>query len=163
MMTGGDPITARFMRQDFFTYTPQFKVLILGNHKPVLHNVDEAIRRRFHLIPFTVTISEPERDKQLAEKLKAEYPAILAWMIKGCEAWRHEGLNPPAQVRSSTDTYLASEDNVGAWIAECCILGPEHYATLVDLFASWRAWAENNGEHPVRASNWRKPWMPAEA
>src|SRR5262249_37192732 len=73
---------------------------------------------------------------------------ILAWMIKGCEAWQDIGLNPPAVVRSSTDTYLAGEDNVGAWIVECCTLGNEHYATLVDLFASWKIWAEDNGEHP---------------
>ena len=69
-LTGGDPITARFMRQDFFTYTPQFKLLIAGNHKPGLRNIDEAIRRRFHLLPFTVRIppeaarSEPVRQAE---------------------------------------------------------------------------------------------------
>ncbi len=52
-LTGGDPITARFMRQDFFTFTPTFKLLILGNHRPVLRNVDEAARRRFNIVPFT--------------------------------------------------------------------------------------------------------------
>ncbi|MCK1452101.1 hypothetical protein IVB36_14665 [Bradyrhizobium sp. 35] len=46
-MTGGDRISARFMRQDFFEFTPQFKLMIVGNHKPVLRNVDEAARRRF--------------------------------------------------------------------------------------------------------------------
>jgi putative DNA primase/helicase len=75
-LTGGDPITARFMRQDFFTYTPQFKLLIAGNHKPGLRNIDEAIRRRFHLLPFTVRIPPEERDPNLFDKLKAEWPAI---------------------------------------------------------------------------------------
>ena len=60
-LTGGDPITARFMRQDFFTYLPAFKLVIAGNHKPGLRGVDEAIRRRFHLVPFTVTIARPAR------------------------------------------------------------------------------------------------------
>jgi putative DNA primase/helicase len=82
-ITGGDAISARFMRQDFFTFTPQFKVMIAGNHKPRLRTVDEAIRRRFHLIPFTVTIPPAERDKHLAEKLKAEWPAILRWRELG--------------------------------------------------------------------------------
>jgi putative DNA primase/helicase len=71
-LTGGDPISARFMRQDFFEFTPQFKLLIAGNHKPSLRSVDEAMRRRFHLIPFNVTIPLEERDPNLAEKLKAE-------------------------------------------------------------------------------------------
>jgi P4 family phage/plasmid primase-like protien len=148
MMTGGDPITARFMRQDFFTYIPQFKIIILSNHKPSLHSVDVAIRSRFHLIPFTITIPEPERDKQLEEKLKAEFPAILGWMIEGCIKWQREGLNPPAKVRAATEAYLANEDNVSTWIRERCTLGVQHYATLVDLYGSWKSWAETNGEVP---------------
>jgi putative DNA primase/helicase len=146
MMTGDDLITARFMRQDFFTYKPQFKVMILGNHKPSLHNVDEATRRRFHLIPFTVTIPKAEQDRRLGEKLKAEYPAILHWMIQGCADWDEQGLAPPAKVLAATDAYLLNEDSIAAWMSECCQLGPQHYATLVELFASWRMWAENSGE-----------------
>src|SRR5262249_1446093 len=75
-LTGGDRISARFMRQDFFEYTPQFKLIVAGNHKPGLRSVDEAIRRRFNLIPFTVTIPPEERDEALPEKLKAELPRI---------------------------------------------------------------------------------------
>ena len=90
MLTGGDPIRARFMRQDEFEFLPQLKLLISGNHKPGLRSVDEAIRRRFHLIPFTVTIPPDERDHDLTEKLKTEWPAILGWMIDGCVAWQRE-------------------------------------------------------------------------
>jgi putative DNA primase/helicase len=82
-LTGGDRIAARFMRQDFFEFTPVFKLIIAGNHRPGLRSVDEAIRRRFHLIPFTVTIPEAERDQQLGDKLQAEWPGILHWMIEG--------------------------------------------------------------------------------
>lgn len=82
-LTGGDTVTARFMRQDFFSYMPQFKLMIAGNHKPSLRNVDEAIKRRFNLVPFAVTIPENERDPELQEKLKAEWPGILQWAIEG--------------------------------------------------------------------------------
>jgi putative DNA primase/helicase len=97
-LTGGDMISARFMRQDFFEYVPQFKLLIAGNHKPGLRTVDEAIRRRFNLIPFVVTIPLPERDLKLSEKLEAEWPGILQWMIDGCLAWQHTGLQAPVIV-----------------------------------------------------------------
>src|SRR4030095_16895599 len=80
-LTGGDRITARFMRQDFFDFTPTFKLFIVGNHKPRLGTVDEAMRRRMLIVPFTVQIPLEERDRQLAEKLKAEWPAILRWCI----------------------------------------------------------------------------------
>ncbi len=146
MMTGGDLITARFMRENFFTYAPQFKIMICGNHKPMLRGVDEATRRRFHLIPFTVTIPPADRDPKLGEKLKAEYPGILRWMIDGCVAWQRDGLNPPKTVTDATAAYLIDEDSLTAWLTECCWVGKSYYDTLVNLFASWKAWAEANGE-----------------
>src|SRR5690606_25974113 len=91
-LTGGDKVSARFLYQDFFEFWPQFKLFIAGNHRPALRNVDEAMRRRMHLIPFTVTIPPDRRDGKLGEKLLAERNGILAWMLEGCLAWQREGL-----------------------------------------------------------------------
>ncbi len=146
MLTGGDPVKARFMRQDFFQYTPQFKLFLAGNHKPRLSNVDEAIERRFRLIPFTVTIPKPERDTDLAKKLKEEWPAILAWAIDGCLAWQAEGLEPPTAVATATSGYINQEDAIAGWIDECCKLDPEAYTPVGDLYSSWVAWAKASGE-----------------
>jgi putative DNA primase/helicase len=145
-LTGGDPISARFMRQDFFEFTPQFKLLIAGNHKPSLRSVDEAMRRRFHLIPFNVTIRPGERDPDLAEKLKAEAPGILSWMIRGCLDWQREGLLPPSVVREATEAYLAAENAVANWIDECCDLDQNSWESSQALFASWVMWAQQAGE-----------------
>jgi putative DNA primase/helicase len=144
-LTGGDPITARFMRQDFFTYTPQFKLLIAGNHKPGLRNIDEAIRRRFHLLPFTVRIPPEARDPNLFDKLKEEWPAILGWALQGCLEWQAEGLNPPAAVIEATAEYFDDEDSFGRWLAECCVRDPMAHETTRDLYAAWTAWAERSG------------------
>jgi putative DNA primase/helicase len=122
-ITGGDPVRARFMRQDFFEYTPQFKLVIVGNHKPALRNVDEAMRRRIHLVPFTVTIPPAERDKELFEKLKPEWPGILRWAVDGCLEWQEIGLAPPPAIIAATDEYLAEEDALARWIEECCDSG----------------------------------------
>jgi putative DNA primase/helicase len=145
-LTGGDPITARFMRQDFFTYTPAFKLVIAGNHKPSLSGVDTAIRRRFHLVPFTVTVVNP--DKELPDKLRTERAGILMWMIEGCLAWQEEGLNAPAIVRDATDTYLAEEDTIAQWIDECCLTGKHQWGIGGQLWQCWKAWAEANNERP---------------
>jgi putative DNA primase/helicase len=145
-LTGGDPIPARFMRQDFFTFMPKFKLLISGNNKPAIRGVDEAIRRRFHLIPFTVTIPEAERDLLLPDKLKAEWPGILQWAIEGCMEWQRIGLAPPAAVRQATDAYLAAEDAVALWLDEYCTADPNYAERIAALFASWKAWAETAGE-----------------
>lgn len=145
-MTGGDPITARFMRQDNFVYTPNFKLIFIGNHKPEIRDVDEAMRRRVQMVPFTVKPAEV--DMLLEEKLKAEWPAILAWMIEGCLDWQKRGLKPlPKKVAEATQEYFETEDALGRWIAESCTLGEKDEATLQDLYDSWRGWAQNNGEY----------------
>ena len=145
-ITGGDEVSARFMRQDFFSFTPTFKLMIAGNHKPRLRSVDEAMRRRFHLIPFAFTVPPAERDKDLAEKLKAEWPAILRWMIDGCLIWQRDGLNPPQAVIDATNKYLETEDLIGTWIEDRCECKTSYHDTSASLFASWKAWAELNGE-----------------
>ncbi|MQV62824.1 hypothetical protein GHJ83_27710 [Sinorhizobium meliloti] len=145
-LTGGDRIAARFMRQDFFEFDPAFKLLIVGNHKPSLRTVDEAIRRRLQLIPFTVTIPDEEKDKELCDKLKPEWPGILYRMVQGCIEWQTSGLEPPPAVIDATAEYLASEDVIADWIDECCEINPQFDAASTELFNSWRAWAEKAGE-----------------
>jgi P4 family phage/plasmid primase-like protien len=145
-LTGGDKVAARFMRQDFFEYTPQFKLVIVGNHKPALSSVDEAIRRRIHLVPFTVTIPEAERDLGLPDKLKAEWPSILQWAIDGCTEWQRIGLAPPQGVLDATAEYFTEEDALARWIDECCRTGREQWGIGGKLWQSWKAWAERNNE-----------------
>ena len=142
-LTGGDKITAQFMRQDYFDYVPAFKLVITGNHKPGLQGVDEAMRRRLNLIPFNVTIPKADRDPCLAEKLKAEWPGILAWLIDGCLLWQKEGgLHPPKAVIDATEEYLESEDAVATWITDRCELKASYEDTAAELFKSWKEWAE---------------------
>ena len=145
-MTGGDTISARFVRQDFFEFRPTFKIFIAGNHTPSLNGVDEAIRRRFHLVPFRVTIPVAERDAELPEKLKAEWPGILYWLIEGALEWQRKGLQPPKAVTQATEDYLSAEDAVGAWIAERCTVDPDAWSSSAALFGSWSAWAHWAGE-----------------
>jgi putative DNA primase/helicase len=146
--TGGDMIQANFMRQDEFEFKPTFKLLFAGNHKPGLRSVDEAMRRRVHIVPFTVTIPPEQRDPLLDEKLKAEYPGILQWMIAGCVAWQQHGLLPPASVVAATDEYLEIEDALGGWLEENCDLGEAKSCATGDLYRNYVSYCEHIKEHP---------------
>ncbi len=152
-ITGGDKVSARFMRQDFFEYFPQFKLIIAGNHKPSIRNVDEAMKRRLHLIPFTVTIPAAKRDGKLTEKLLMERDAIMAWAVEGCMRWQATGLNPPASVVAATDEYFDEEDAIGEFIAaEAQVCAPAK-VSVADVFARWQEWSSKRGEY-VGTSRW---------
>ena len=141
ILTGGDRIAARLMRQDFFEFTPEFKLAVIGNHKPVLRSVDDAIRRRFNLAPFTN--KPPVVDKQLETKLRAEGPGILRSMIDGCIDWQMRGLVRPAVVVTATTEYLADQDTFAGWLRDCCEIGEKFKDTSANLFGSWREYAED--------------------
>jgi P4 family phage/plasmid primase-like protien len=159
-MTGGEPITARFMRQDFFTYVPNFKLLLIGNHKPVLRNVDEAARRRFRIVPFIRKPANP--DPRLADKLRDEWSAILRWAIDGCLAWQREGLRVPQVVKSTSDQYFEQQDTFGAWAAERCVFAGHLQERPGVLLSDFNSWAERNGERPSNRNRLRE-WFERQA
>ena len=147
-LTGDPQVKARKMRQDFFVYARRFKIFITGNHMPGLNSVNEATRRRFHIIPFAVTITDAEKDLDLGRKLKAEWPGILAWAIDGCTKWQATGLRKPEAVAEASEAYLVDEDKIGAWLSECCEKRSSAWAPSTDMFASWTRWAKAAGEDP---------------
>jgi putative DNA primase/helicase len=144
-LVGGDPVTAHFMRQDDFTYYPTFKLLFAGNHKPEVRDLDAAMRRRIHLVPFVVT--PKVINKRLEDELESEWPAILAWMVQGCLAWQNGGLAAPASVLAATATYFEEADPVGQWLNENTDPAPGEWIEITALYDSWKEWANRREEY----------------
>ncbi len=147
-LTGGDPVKARLMRQDFFEYDPTFKIWLAANHKPIIKGTDDGIWRRIKLVPFTVTIPEAERDQHLGEKLEAEYPGILAWAVRGCLRWQREGLKYPQAVKEATNTYRAESDALAAFLADRTVTGADKQVSAGDAYKAYQEWAVANGLAP---------------
>ena len=146
-LTGGDPVKARYMRQDLFEFRPTWHLWLGTNHRPRIAGTDHAIWRRLRLIPFTVTVPDDEQDRQLPAKLDAEGSGILTWLVAGCAAWRAAGALPsPLAVRMATDDYRAGQDVLGAFLNDRCRVDPEATASAADLYATYKAWAEEAGE-----------------
>lgn len=147
-LTGGDVITARFMRGDFFDYKPQFTLFIAGNHQPAIKTTDEAMRARIVLVPFTVTIPEHERDPLLESKLRQEWAAILRWAVDGAVAWGQDGLRVPASVRDASREYLDMEDHIGEFIDERLRTKPGNTLQIGELYQVFNEWQKNAGIAP---------------
>ena len=122
--------------------------MLATNHKPVIRGTDNGIWRRLRLVPFTVTIPDDKQDKTLADKLKAEYPAILQWAVTGCIQWQRDGMNlgTPEEVMIATETYRAEQDTLGAFIEECCHLEEWREERASRLFWAWSEWCKSRGE-----------------
>lgn len=144
--TGGDPITAHFMRQDDFTYIPTFKLMMTGNHRPTLRGVDPAWRRRFLMAPFNFTPSH--KDDTLKLRLREEFPQILHWMISGWLDLQANGLHIPESVMAETKDYLDSQDTFAQWMEECCERVNGFPTPNSELYQSWMRFCEARGELP---------------
>ncbi len=148
-LTGGDTLTARFMRAEWFDFKPEFTLWLATNHRPVIRGTDRAIWDRLRLVPFAVRIPDAEQDRQLRDKLLAEAPGILAWAVRGCLEWARDGLGYPTAVRDATEGYRAEQDILGTFLADCCIAGDGYNVTAKELYAAYQSWCEETGEKPL--------------
>jgi len=145
-MTGGDVLTARFMRAEWFEFKPTHKLFLAVNHKPVIRGTDLAIWRRIRLWPYPVSIPEDQQDRHLADKLAQEATGILAWLVQGCLDWQRLGLGVPAEVLTATAAYRNEMDILGDFIADCCIEMPTAQVSSGSLYEAYAKWCITNGE-----------------
>jgi putative DNA primase/helicase len=139
-LTGGDTITARKLFKDFFQFDPTHKIILAANHKPVIRGTDHANWRRIKLVPWTATIGEVEKDKDLPNKLRQELPGILAWAVRGCLEWQRDGLKEPVRVTEATAAYQMEQDVFQGFIEACCDVGPlarVRATVLLEAYVDW--------------------------
>lgn len=151
-MTGGERLTARFMRSEYFEYEPHFKIFLTTNHKPQIRGNDNGIWRRIQLIPFEVTIPVEQQDKDLMEKLRVELPGIFNWAVEGCKLWQNEGLNPPQEVIKSTENYRQEQDIIQRFLDECCEVKTDNSKLNVQssrLYESYVKYCREIGDNEI--------------
>jgi putative DNA primase/helicase len=151
-LTGGNEVTARFMRQDEFTFMPQFKLWICGNHKPDIISYDRSWARRFRLLPFERSVPEEKVDEKLKGTLSKEAPGVLAKMVRYCVEWRSKGLPIASVMKKEMEIYKEESDSVGRFLSQCCEI--EQYAGSGDegargeaLYLAYKAWAKRFNEY----------------
>ena len=145
-LTGGDRIRARRMREDFWEFSPTHTLLMATNHKPSVQGTDHGIWRRLKLIPFSVVVDAFVEDKAMPEKLRAEFPGILAWCVRGCLEWQKTGLQEPESVTQATKNYRSEQDVLGAFLGEHTVELEGTRVRCGKLYERYRKWAESGNE-----------------
>lgn len=145
-LTGCDPITARFLYGEWFTYQPSAKYWLAFNSKPQIADDSHGLWRRVRTLPFAHEFGAQEADPTLLAVLKGEAPGILAWLVRGCLKWQAEGLEAPERVKVATNAYREESDPLGDYLAERCTLASEARISAGPLYLDYRDWAQENGE-----------------
>ena len=153
-VTGSRRISARFLFGEWFEFVPQFKLWLPGQHRPRIGGNDTGAWRRVRVIPFDVTIPYEQQDRNLSEKLRAEWPGILAWCVEGCLRWQANGLGAPDPVMAAVNEYRDSQDLAGPWIKEFCQFAPSYSGFTADLYAAYRAWADASNTPCLSMIRW---------
>lgn len=148
--TGGEKLRARRLFENGYLFLPQCKVWLSTNHRPQIVGTDHAIWRRIRLLPFTVTIPDNERDRDLPAKLESEQPGILAWAIAGCREWLSAGEQSPRTVFQATEQYRRDMDALANWIEDRCELRAGVRTPAKDLYADYVTYCGRSGEDPLK-------------
>jgi putative DNA primase/helicase len=158
-LTGGDRIKARRMREDFWEFSPSHTLLLVTNHQPQVVGTDHGIWRRLAVVPFTRTYwsrsrgecgpPELEMIPDLRDRLRAEHPGILRWLVAGCLAWQAQGLSPPTEVLAATQEYRTREDVLAEFLDAVCRYGEGLSVKASVVREAYQAWCTNSGERPV--------------
>src|SRR5258708_4772299 len=136
------------MREDFWEFTPTHKLVVFGNHKPRIRCVDDAMKRRLRLVPFTVSF-EGRQDKSLSSTLLSETSGILRWLVEGCVAWQRDGLPEATAVREATGQYFQDEDALGQFLESECVFVPDAKVARREIRDRYVEWSAEAGEPPV--------------
>lgn len=163
-LVGGDTLNARALYSNqIVEFQPSHLLILTTNAKPHAPANDFALWQRILLIPFTLAFvenpkakNERKADLELLDKLKAEAPGILAWLVRGCLAWQKEGLNPPESVRAATKAYQAEEDLIGHFINDRCVISENVQVKAGELYQTYRQWCEEMGHKPMSGTRFGK-------
>lgn len=155
-LTGGDRLTARYMRSNPFTFDPTHKLWIYGNYKPIVTGADPGIWRRMRLIPFLFQIPDEMKHRAFELELLPELPGILNWAIEGCLNWQKYGLEPPQAVSGATRDYQEEMDRLQTYIDEFCIAHVNAKTTFKDLYNHYTNYCNNAAEYKIEKREFRE-------
>ncbi len=158
-ITGGDPITARYLHKEHFEFDPEFVMFMTTNALPVINGADGAMGRRITLVPFDRVIPEERRDPALPKKLMAEASGILNRLLEGLEDYLENGLAIPDDLKAAAARYVQSADMIYSFIEDECVVTPEGKVGSKALHLEYSVWCRQNGLKPISQPQFKSELM----
>lgn len=149
-ISGESVLTARQLFGERFDYLPTYKVILISNYDPGIPPDSDALKRRMVVIPFEQKAENI--DTALRERLRREHAQILNWMIEGAADWRKNGFKMPAAVKATGEDYFSTQDTIGQFIEERCIVDPAAKEPAGALYEAWVEWCKARGHQPGTAT-----------
>jgi putative DNA primase/helicase len=147
-LTGRDPISARFLYRNEFTFTPEIKLWLSVNFPPQVDDDSLGFWSRPHVIEYPNTFADTA-DTTLKDRLILEGKGILAWLVRGAVAWQNEGLNPPSDVRLAVQKYQRSQGDLDEFLESCCVVEESASATYGELWEVYSRWTQAERRHKI--------------
>ena len=148
-LAGREPISARYLYKEHFTFLPRFTPWVRTNHRPIIKGTDNGIWRRMVIVPFNRTFTVEEQDTGLEPKLLAEANGILAWMVAGAKLYLKDGLRNSPAMKSELANYRSDSDLLGEFLSDRTNLAPTAETKQSELYLRYKIWCDSNGLRPV--------------
>lgn len=152
--TGGEPISARFLFQEYFEFTPVGKLWMGVNHLPGIRDDSDGIWRRIRRINFNAKFEGAKADKSIKQKLMLEQQGILNWIIAGAIKWYEDGLTVPKSISQAVDEYRNINDPLANFIADWCEVGLDKCCKATELLDAYRRYSTMRGGRGGGMMNW---------
>jgi putative DNA primase/helicase len=145
ILAGREPISARFLNQEFFEFDPTFTPWLRTNHKPVITGEDDGIWRRLVLLRFGRKFTDDEKDPYLEEKLLDESNGILMWMLEGARLYLESGIRQSPRMLAERATYRKESDLLGEFLDDNTTPDPNAKVNQATLYQAYREWTQMSG------------------
>jgi putative DNA primase/helicase len=149
MLAGREPISARFLHQEFFEFAPSFTPWLRTNHKPIVTGEDDGIWRRLVLLRFGRKFMDAEKNPNLEQELLEEKDGILMWMIEGARQYQRDGIRMSSRMKAELATYRKDSDLLGEYLADRTTPDPAAKTNQIVLYSDYNLWSKDCGVRPL--------------
>lgn len=160
-LTGGDPLQARMLYGETFSFIPQFKLIMCSNIFPEIKSNDHGTWRRIRIVDFeSKFVDKPDPtdtenpyqfplDRYIKDKFDVWHPVFTAMLVE--IAYKLGGsVKDCDKVMSSSNSYRNKQDYFAEFIVDKIEVSPNGAIPknmAVNIFKEWYN-ANNGNKHP---------------